>query len=125
MSIRRLSVWDEQDSLGYWAARLSENWAYYVDFVNIISMDLRKKREKKEYTLLPIGSEEREVLGVGSIPVAILPSCSGFKFLCPVREVIFWIEKDIHEDNKQWVIKEEALKSLRRWELFLKRCQRP
>ena len=25
--------------------------------------------------LLPIGSEEREVLGVGSIHVAILPSC--------------------------------------------------
>ena len=25
--------------------------------------------------LLPTGSEEREVLGVGSIPVAILPSC--------------------------------------------------
>ena len=25
--------------------------------------------------LLPTGSEEREVLGVGSFPVAILPSC--------------------------------------------------
>ena len=25
--------------------------------------------------LLPTGSEEREVLGVGSIPVALLPSC--------------------------------------------------
>ena len=25
--------------------------------------------------LLPTGSEERKVLGVGSIPVAILPSC--------------------------------------------------
>ena len=25
--------------------------------------------------LLPAGSEEKEVLGVGSIPVAILPSC--------------------------------------------------
>ena len=25
--------------------------------------------------LLPIGSEEREVSGIGSIPVAILPSC--------------------------------------------------
>ena len=25
--------------------------------------------------ILPTGSKEREVLGVGSIPVAILPSC--------------------------------------------------
>ena len=29
--------------------------------------------------LLPTGSEEREVLGVGSIPVAILPSCQDMK----------------------------------------------
>ena len=29
--------------------------------------------------LLPTGSEEREVLGVGSIPVAILPSCQNMK----------------------------------------------
>ena len=29
--------------------------------------------------LLPTGSEEREVLGVGSIPVAILPSCQDIK----------------------------------------------
>ena len=28
---------------------------------------------------LPTGSEEREVLGVGSIPVAILPSCQDVK----------------------------------------------
>ena len=27
------------------------------------------------YYLLPTGSEEREVLGAGSIPVATLPSC--------------------------------------------------
>ena len=31
------------------------------------------------FHLLPIGSEEREVLGVGSIPVAILPSCQDMK----------------------------------------------
>ena len=30
-------------------------------------------------TLLPTGSEERGVLGVGSIPVAILPSCQDMK----------------------------------------------
>ena len=30
-------------------------------------------------SLLPNGSEEREVLGVGSIPVAILPSCQDMK----------------------------------------------
>ena len=29
--------------------------------------------------LLPTGSEERGVLGVGSIPVAILPSCQDMK----------------------------------------------
>ena len=29
--------------------------------------------------LLPTGSEEREVLGVGSIPGAILPSCQDMK----------------------------------------------
>ena len=29
--------------------------------------------------LLPTGSEEREVLGVGSIPVAILPFCQDMK----------------------------------------------
>ena len=31
--------------------------------------------------LLPTGSEEREVLGVGSIPVAILRSCQYMKIL--------------------------------------------
>ena len=31
------------------------------------------------YILLPTGSEEREVLVVGSIPVAILPSCQYMK----------------------------------------------
>ena len=31
--------------------------------------------------LLPTGSEERGVLGVGSIPVAILPSCQYMKIL--------------------------------------------
>ena len=31
--------------------------------------------------LLPTGSEEREVLGVGSIPVAILPSCQNMKII--------------------------------------------
>ena len=33
------------------------------------------------YYLLPTGSDEREVLGVGSIPVAILPSCQYMKIL--------------------------------------------
>ena len=31
--------------------------------------------------LLPTGSEEGEVLGVGSIPVAILPSCQKMKII--------------------------------------------
>ena len=30
-------------------------------------------------SILPTGSEEREVLGLGSIPVAILPSCQNMK----------------------------------------------
>ena len=30
-------------------------------------------------SLLPIGREEREVLGVGNIPIAILPSCQDLK----------------------------------------------
>ena len=32
-------------------------------------------KDSKYFTLLPTGSEERGVLGVESIPVAILPSC--------------------------------------------------
>ena len=32
-------------------------------------------------SLLPTGSEERGVLGVGSIPVAIFPSCQGMKIM--------------------------------------------
>ena len=31
--------------------------------------------------LLPTGSEKRGVLGVGNIPVAILPSCHNMKLL--------------------------------------------
>ena len=31
--------------------------------------------------LLPTGSEEREVLGVGSIHVALLPSCHNIKII--------------------------------------------
>ena len=31
--------------------------------------------------LLPTGSEEGEVLGVGSIPIAILPSCQNMKII--------------------------------------------
>ena len=31
--------------------------------------------------LLPTGSEEKEALGVGSIPVAILPSCQNMKVI--------------------------------------------
>ena len=42
------------------------------------SVNLSKLRWKLNY-LLPTGSEERGVLGVGSIPVAILPSCQDMK----------------------------------------------
>ena len=40
---------------------------------NTISFDVKINR------LLPIESEERGVLGVGSIPFAILPSCQDMK----------------------------------------------
>ena len=33
----------------------------------------------RAHYLLPTGSEEREVLGVGGTPVAILPSCQNMK----------------------------------------------
>ena len=39
----------------------------------------RYKKGCVENVLLPTGSEEREVLGVRSIPVAILPSCQNMK----------------------------------------------
>ena len=38
-------------------------------------------RHIAQWVLLPNGSEERGVLGVGSIPVAILPSCQNMKLL--------------------------------------------
>ena len=46
--------------------------------------------------LLPTGSEERGVLGVGSIPVAILPSCQDMKtiaFCLHEREYIWVVKK--------------------------------
>ena len=41
-----------------------------------------------EGVLLPTGSEEREVLGFGSIPVAILPSCQDMKTIALQRKEI-------------------------------------
>ena len=46
----------------------------------ITNLDILEKNERND-CLLPTGSEEREVLGVGSIPVAILPSCQYIKLL--------------------------------------------
>ena len=45
--------------------------------------------------LLPIGSEERGVLGVGSIPVAILPSCQNVKTFA----------LQLHKHEYSWVVK--------------------
>ena len=45
--------------------------------------------------LLPTGSEEREVLGVGSIPVAILTSSQDVKIIA-----FYW-----HKHEYSWVIK--------------------
>ena len=45
--------------------------------------------------LLSTGSEEREVLGVGSIPVAILPSCQDMKTFTLY----------LHKHEYSWVVK--------------------
>ena len=45
--------------------------------------------------LLPTGSEEREVLVIGSIPVAILPSCHYMKT----------IALQSHKHEYSWVVK--------------------
>ena len=45
--------------------------------------------------LLPTGSEERGVLGFGSIPVAILPSCQDVKI----------IALELHKHVYSWVVK--------------------
>ena len=45
--------------------------------------------------LLPTGSEERGVLGVGSIPVAILPSCQNVKTFA----------LQLHKHKYSWVVK--------------------
>ena len=37
--------------------------------------------DSRSSNLLPTGIEEREVLGVGSIPVAILPSCQNMTII--------------------------------------------
>ena len=45
------------------------------------------------HCLLPTGREEREVLGFGSIPVAILPSCQYMKMLyhnCIGMNIVGW-----------------------------------
>ena len=49
---------------------------------------MNKSEERKDHLrnmcqglLLPTGSEEREVLGLRGIPVAILPSCQGMKII--------------------------------------------
>ena len=50
-------------------------WSYHA-------RTLRKPAKAKDFravSLLPTGSEERDVMGVGSIPVAILPSFQDMK----------------------------------------------
>ena len=49
------------------------------------------------HSLLPTGSEEREVLGVGSIPIAILPSCQDIKMFASLLH--------IYEHIYRWVVK--------------------
>ena len=45
--------------------------------------------------LLPTGGEEREVIGVGSIPVAIYPSCQVLKIIALY----------LHKHEYRWVVK--------------------
>ena len=45
--------------------------------------------------LLPTGSEEKGVLGIGSIPVALLPSCQDMKTIALY----------LHKYNYSWVVK--------------------
>ena len=49
----------------------------YLDPHVPVSTPAKSKME----ALLPTGSEEREVLGIGSIPVAILPSCHDMRMI--------------------------------------------
>ena len=49
-------------------------------FMHTTNIQIRHELEKHLY-LLPTGSEKRGVLGVGSIPVAILPSSQYMKLL--------------------------------------------
>ena len=42
---------------------------------HLLSNNLEINTAQTPGYLLPFGSEEREVTGTGSIPVAILPSC--------------------------------------------------
>ena len=49
----------------------------------------------EDMVLLPTRSEEREVLGVGSIPVAILPSCQHIKT----------IVLSLHKHASSWIVK--------------------
>ena len=54
-----------------------------------------RSREKCSKPLLPTRSEEREVLGVGSIHVAILPSCQDIKIIALY----------LHKHEYSWVVK--------------------
>ena len=45
--------------------------------------------------LFPTGSEEREVLGIGSISVAILPSCQ------VIKTIAFYV----HKQEYSWAVK--------------------
>ena len=49
--------------------------------VGQVLVEGRTFRHEIPHDLLPTGSEERGVMGVGSIPVAILPSCQDIKII--------------------------------------------
>ena len=52
-------------------------------------------KECDNINLLPIGSEKRGVLGIGSIPVAMMPSCQEMKN----------IAVELHKHEYSWVLK--------------------
>ena len=69
---------------------VSYQWVIYHKY------DQRGCELPSEYgALLPTGSEEREVLGVGSIPFAILPSCQDMKTFALL----------MHKHQYSWVVK--------------------
>ena len=64
--------------LGSWSGHISRTNSSMIEHFLMTSPSFWGRGGRSD-VLLPTGSEERGVLGVGSIPVAILPSCQILK----------------------------------------------